>query len=232
MGLMGSHTNSAYKIITSGGQISSSTLIHRVRLGLGSKIFMINLIAISLEGMDVILGMGWMTQQKVVLDLSDRVVAINSPTVGQTALYLPFKDGIDSCAYVTIISHLDEIPVVCEYPDVFPDELPGMPPDRDVEFVIELQPGTAPISERPYRMPPKELAEVKNQLQELLDKGYIRPSSSPWGYPALFIKKKVGSLRLCVDYRPLNVVTIKNKYPLEDHVWFEDRWMVASLCDE
>jgi hypothetical protein len=71
---------------------------------------------------------------------------------------------------VTIISPLDEIPVVCEYPDVFPDELPGMPPDRDVEFVIELQQGTAPISKRPYRMPPKELAELKNQLQELLDK--------------------------------------------------------------
>jgi hypothetical protein len=103
---------------------------------------------------------------------------------------------------------------VCEYPDVFPDELPGMPPDRDVEFVIELQPGTAPISKRPYRIPPKELAELKNQLQELLDKGYIRPSSSPWGCPALFVKKKDGSLRLCVDYRPLNVVTIKNKYPL------------------
>jgi hypothetical protein len=103
---------------------------------------------------------------------------------------------------------------VCEYLDVFLDELPGMPPDRDVEFVIELQPGTAPISKRPYRMPPKELAELKNQLQELLDKGYIRPSSSPWGCPALFVKKKDGSLRLCVDYRPLNVVTIKNKYPL------------------
>jgi hypothetical protein len=114
---------------------------------------------------------------------------------------------------VTIISPLDEIPVVCEYPDVFPDELPGMPLDRDVEFVIELQPGTAPISKRPYRMPPKELAELKNQLQELLDKGYIRPSSSPWGCPALFVKKKDGSLRMCVDYRPLNAVTIKNKYP-------------------
>jgi hypothetical protein len=85
-------------------------------------------------------------------------------------LYLPFKDGTDSCAYVTIISPLDEIPVVCEYPDVFLDVLPGMPPDRDVEFVIELQPGTAPISKRPYRMPPKELAELKTQLQELLDK--------------------------------------------------------------
>jgi hypothetical protein len=103
---------------------------------------------------------------------------------------------------------------VCEYPDVFPDDLPGMPPDRDVEFVIELQLGTAPISKRPYRMPPKKLAELKIQLQELLDKGYIRPSSSPWGSPALFVKKKDGSLRMCVDYRPLNAVRIKNKYPL------------------
>jgi hypothetical protein len=101
---------------------------------------------------------------------------------------------------VAITSQLEEIPVVREFADVFPDELSGMPPNRDVEFVIELQPGTAPISKRPYRMPPKELAELKTQLQELLDKGYIRPSSSPWGCPALFVKKKDGSLRLCVDY--------------------------------
>jgi hypothetical protein len=87
-----------------------------------------------------------MTQQKVVLGISYRVVEINSPTVGHTTLYLPFKDSTDSCAYVTTISPLDEILLVCEYPDVFPDELPGMPPDRDVEFVIEIQPGTAPIS--------------------------------------------------------------------------------------
>jgi hypothetical protein len=158
--------------------------------------------------------MNWMTQHKVVLDISDRVVAIDSPKVGHTTLYLPFKGGTDSCAYVTIISHLDEIPVVCEYPDVLPDELPAMPLDRDVEFVIELQLGTTPISKRPYRMPPKELAELKNKLQELLDKGYICPSSSPWGCPTLFVKKKDGSLRMCVDYRPLNEVTIKNKYPL------------------
>ena len=103
--------------------------------------------------------------------------------------------------------------MVCEYADVFLDDLPGLPPDRAIEFVIELQPGTAPISKRPYRMPPKELAELKIQLQELLDKGYIRPSSSPWGCPALFVKKKDDCLRLCVDYRPLNAVTIKNKYP-------------------
>ena len=96
---------------------------------------------------------------------------------------------------------------------MFPDDLPGMPPDGEIEFIIELQPGTAPISKRPYRMPPKELAELKIQLQELLDKGFIRPSASPWGCLALFVKKKDDSLRLCVDYRPLNAVTIKNKYP-------------------
>ena len=109
---------------------------------------------------------------------------------------------------------LEAIPVVCEFPDVFPEELPGMPPDREVEFVIELLPGTAPVSKRPYRMPPNELAELKKQLQILLDKGFIRPSSSPWGCPVLFVSKKDGSLRMCVDYRPLNEVTVKNKYPL------------------
>jgi hypothetical protein len=104
---------------------------------------------------------------------------------------------------------------VCEFLDVFLDELPGLPPDRDVEFGIELVPGTAPISRRPYRMPPDELAELKKQLEELLKKGFIRPSKSEWGCPALFVKKKKeGTLRMCVDYRPLNAVTIKNKYPL------------------
>jgi hypothetical protein len=214
LGLKGSHTTSDYKIITPGGQITSNILICGVGLGLGSKIIPTNLIVINLVGMDVILGMEWMNQHKVILAISDRVAEINSPMVGHTTLYLPFKDGTDSCAYVTIITPLDEIPIVCEYPDILPDELPGMPPDRDVEFVIELQPGTAPISKTPHRMPPKELAELKTQLQELLDKGYIHPSSSPWGCPALFVKKKDGSLRMCVDYRPLNAVTIKNKYPL------------------
>jgi hypothetical protein len=89
-----------------------------------------------------------------------------------------------------------------------------MPLDQDVEFTIELQPDTAPISKQLYKMTPKELAELKIQLKELLDKGYIHPSSSSWGYPVLFVKKKDQSLRLCIDYRPLNVVTIKNKYPL------------------
>ena len=97
---------------------------------------------------------------------------------------------------------------------LFLDDLPSLPPDRDVEFVIELKPSTALVSRRAYRMPPKELTELKIQLQELLDKGYIRPSSSPWGCHAIFVEKKDKTLRLCVDYCLLNKVIIKNKYPL------------------
>jgi hypothetical protein len=112
------------------------------------------------------------------------------------------------------VKSLADIPIVYEFPDIFPNDLSGLPPDRDVEFKIELLLGTAPISRRPYRMPPNELAELKVQLNKLLKKGLIYPSSSPWGCPAIFVKKKDQSLRMCVDYRPLNAVTIKNKYPL------------------
>jgi hypothetical protein len=109
---------------------------------------------------------------------------------------------------------LEDIKVVQEYPDVFPEELPGMPPDRDTEFHIELLPGTPPISKRPYRMPVNVLVELKKQIAELQAKGSIRPSSSPWGAPVLFVEKKDVTQWMCVDYRSLNEVTIKNKYPL------------------
>ncbi|XP_075492370.1 uncharacterized protein LOC142530420 [Primulina tabacum] len=101
---------------------------------------------------------------------------------------------------------LQDIDVVQDYPEVFADDVPGLPPDREVEFVIDLIPGTSPISKAPYRMAPTEMKELKTQLQELLDKGFIRPSSSLWGAPVLFVKKKDGSLRLCIDYRELNKV--------------------------
>ena len=158
--------------------------------------------------MNIILGMNWMAQHGVTIDIPSCAVEINSPNHGATTLHLPFRECINSCAFAMKDIKFEDIPVVCEYANIFLDDLPGMPPDRDIEFIIELQPGTAPISKRPYRMPPKELAELKIQLQELLDKGYIRQSSSPWGFPALFVKKKDDSLRLCVDYRPLNAVTI------------------------
>src|SRR5262249_34145160 len=109
---------------------------------------------------------------------------------------------------------VDQIPIVNEFPDVFPEELPGLPPEREIEFEIELQPGVNPISIPPYRLAPVELNELKVQLQDLMDKGFIRPSSSPWGAPVLFVRKKDGSLRMCIDYRQLNKVTVKNKYPL------------------
>jgi hypothetical protein len=108
----------------------------------------------------------------------------------------------------------DNIRVVRDFLDVFLEELLGMPPDREVEFVIDLLPGTAPISKWPYRMSVEELKELKKQITELQEAGYIRPSSSPWGAPILFVQKKDGSQRMCVDYRSLNDVTVKNKYPL------------------
>jgi hypothetical protein len=96
----------------------------------------------------------------------------------------------------------------------FPEELSGMPLDREIEFAIELVPGTTPIFKRPHRMTANQLAELNEQLQELLDKGYIHPSASPWGAPIIFVPKKDGTQRMCVDYRSLNEVTIKNKHPL------------------
>jgi hypothetical protein len=214
LGLSVLRVKNEFKIATPEGNISSSTLVKSVPLQLGSKIFETNLLTLGLDGIDVILGMDWMTHHKVLFDIAERRIEITSPAVGVSTLYLPLRGSMGPSAYVSIATSLEEIPVVCDYPDVFPDDLLGMPPDRDIEFVIELQPGTTPISKRAYRMPPEELAELKTQLQELLDKGFIRPSSSPWGCPAVFVKKKDGSLRLCVDYRPLNAVTIKNKYPL------------------
>jgi hypothetical protein len=104
--------------------------------------------------------------------------------------------------------------MVSEFPDVFPEELPGIPADRGIEFVIELMPGTAPIYKSSYRMATPELVELEDHIRELLEKGFIHPSSSPWGAPMIFVPKNDGTQRLCVDYRALNEVTVKNMYPL------------------
>jgi hypothetical protein len=208
------HTQGAFMIATPRGKVATNQLNCSIPIQLGSKVCKTTLLILGMDNMDIILGIDWMTQHQVILDVANLIVDVHSLTCGKFTLYLPSQETTRSCAFSMIELPLEKSLVVCEYADVFPDELPRMPPDRDIEFAIELQPGTAPIFKRPYRMPPVELAELKKQLQELLDKGFICPSTSPWGCPALFIKKKDESLRLCIDYRPLNAVTIKNKYPL------------------
>jgi hypothetical protein len=208
------HTQGSFMIATPGGKIVTNQLNRNVPFQMGSKIVKTTLLILGMDNVDIILGANWMTQHQVVLHVANCIVEVHSPTCGKFTLYLSSQETTRSCAFSMIELPLKKIPVFCDYADVFPDEFLGMPLDQDIEFAIELQPGTTPISKRPYRMPPAELAELKKQLQELLDKGFICPSTSPWGCPSLFMKKKDESLRLCIDYRPLNAVTIKNKYPL------------------
>jgi hypothetical protein len=128
--------------------------------------------------------MGWMKAHKALLDTATQVVQLDSQIHGIHVLQLSSVPTATPSVHHTAAENLEDIPVACDFPDVIPEHLPGMPPDRDVEFIIELQPGVAPISKRPYKMAPKELAELKVQLNELLDKVYIHPSSSPWKLPA------------------------------------------------
>jgi hypothetical protein len=175
------HTNGGITISTPGGRVATYQINRQVPIKFGSLVIRTTLLILGLDSVDIILGTDWLSRHQAVLDVAARAIEIHSPTCGETTLYLPNQGCTLSCAFTMIESPIEKIPVVCDYPDVFSDELPGMPPDWDIEFAIELQPGTAPISKRPYRMPPAELAELKKQLQELLDKGFIRPSTSSWG---------------------------------------------------
>jgi hypothetical protein len=155
-----------------------------------------------------------MRWHKAVLDISMILVHLDSPVYGKVTLHLPAISCIEASLHHVVDRKVEEIHVVQEFQDVFPDNLLGMPPKRAIEFKIELQPGTAPIAMAPYQMTQVELAELKVQLKDLHDKGYIRPSTSPWCCPTLFVKKKDEALHLHVDCRPLNAITIKNKNPL------------------
>jgi hypothetical protein len=203
-----------YVISTPGGQVDADRIVQKVPLDLSRRVIETDLIELNGQGIDVILGMSWMKWHKVVLDISARLVPLNSPVYRKVTLHLPVISRIKPSLHHMVERRLEDIHVVREFPNMFPDDLPGMPPERAIEFKIELHPSTTPISKAPYKMSREELVELKIQLKELLDKGFIRPSSSPWGCPALFVSKKDEGLRLCVDYRPLNAVTIKNKYPL------------------
>ncbi|KAK1651748.1 hypothetical protein QYE76_069553, partial [Lolium multiflorum] len=165
---------------------------------------------------DVILGMNWLESNGALIDCVNKTVSLKSPD-GSRMIYQGDKHTqievelqLNSMKEVK----LEDIPVVNEFQDVFPAELPGMPPDREIEFTIDLIPGTAPIAKAPYKMGPKELKELKEQLDDLEQKGFIQESVSPWGSPVIFVDKRDGGRRMCGDYRNLNNVTIKNKYPL------------------
>ena len=185
---------------------------------------------------DLILGTDWLSKYRALIDCYSRKVTLRLKN--GLILQLCGKQGVISqnlllkacfrgrrnleCAALFAITEKTPgannsvvcIPVVNEFPDVFPEELPGLPPKREIDFAIEVCPGTSQISISPYRMAPAELAELKKQLEELLQKGFIRKSTSPWGAPVLFVVKSDGTLCLCIDYRQLNRVTIKNRYPL------------------
>jgi hypothetical protein len=166
---------------------------------------------------------------KAVLDIAAHTMHLESPAHGSVVLQLPSPTYTTSTLHHIAAQNLEDIPVACEFPDVFSEDLPGMPLDQDVEFTIELQSSTAPISRWPYKMTPKKLAELKVQLKELLDKGYIHLSSSPWGYPALFMKKKDQSLRLCVDYQPLNAITSRTNILCPTSTFFLINLLVLSI---
>nr|BAH80025.1 putative retrotransposon protein [Oryza sativa Indica Group] len=196
---------------TPGNQVSSTRYCPSVTIEIEEVLFPSSLILLESKDLDVILGMDWLSRHRGVIDCANRKVTLTNSN-GETVSF--FASSPKSHGVVLNQVALQEIPIVQDYPDVFPEDLPGMPPKRDIEFRIDLVPGTNPIHKRPYRMAANELAEVKKQVDDLLQKGYIRPSTSPWGAPVIFVEKKDHTQRMCVDYRALNEVTIKNKYPL------------------
>jgi hypothetical protein len=202
-----------------GGKVHSDRICSNIRIEIRGIDFPADLVVMGTQWLDVILGMKWLYKNQATVSCDKRTVKLVSLSGKEvvTKLYLPkLEEG--AYHYLSVdnkeANPIEDIRIVSEFLDVFPEELPGMPPERKVEFAIELIPGTAPISKRAYRVSRPELVELKKQIDELLEKGYIRPSTSPWAAPVLFVEKKDGTKRMCIDYRSLNEFTVKNKYPL------------------
>ncbi|KAJ9544966.1 hypothetical protein OSB04_024673 [Centaurea solstitialis] len=196
---------------SNGELVKASKVVKKCTLSLEGKHFSIDLIPIKIRSFDIIIGMDRMSNHRATICCAEKIVMVALPEGGVLEVHgeKPKRD-----IKIAKDKRIQYIPVVREFPEVFPEELPGLPPYRQVEFHIDLVPKAAPVAKSPYRLAPSEMQELSNQLQELLDKGFIRPSSSPWGAPVLFVKKKDGSLRMCIHYRELNKLTIKNRYPL------------------
>ncbi|KAI3682772.1 hypothetical protein L1987_83010 [Smallanthus sonchifolius] len=222
--------------LANGKLINTEEVIQGCTLCLKNHTFSIDLLPVDLGSFDVVIGMDWLSKNHAEIVCFEKIVQIPLSN-GEVLSIQGEKSGVTlrmiNCmkarkclrkGYCVFLAHvvekkpkerrLEYIPIVRDYPKVFPEDLPGLPPPRQVEFRIDLVPGSAPIARSPYRLAPSEMQELSNQLQELLDKGFIRPSFSPWGAPVLFVKKKDGTFRMCIDYRELNKLTIKNRYPL------------------
>ncbi|GJX74376.1 putative reverse transcriptase domain-containing protein [Tanacetum coccineum] len=229
--------------LADGKIIGINTIIRGCTLNLLDHPFNINLMPVELCSFDVIIGMDWLSKYHALIDYAEKIVRIpwgnetlivhgdgsnqgdgtrlNIISCTKTHKYL-LKGHNVFLVHVTTKEtedksgekRLEDVPIVRDFREVFPEELPSLPPTRQVEFQIDLMPGSAPVARAPYRLAPPEMKDLLEQLQELSDKGFIRPSSSPWGAPVLFVKKKDGSFRMCIDYRELNKLMVKNRYPL------------------
>ncbi|GJW48755.1 putative reverse transcriptase domain-containing protein [Tanacetum coccineum] len=201
-------TDTTYDIeMAHGNLVGTNTVIQGCTLILLNQPFKIDLMPIKLSSFDVVIGMDWLSKYHARIICDKKVVRI--PIDGETLIIRAqvMEKKSDE-------KRLKDIPIVREFLEVFPEDLPGLPSVRQIEFQINLIPGASPVAYAPYRLAPSEMQELSNQLQELVDRGFIRPSTSPWGAPILFVKKKDGSFRMCIDYRELNKLTIKNRYPL------------------
>ncbi|XP_057747189.1 uncharacterized protein LOC130966409 [Arachis stenosperma] len=165
----------------------------QVGFKLEGRDFVHDLICLPMIGLEMILGFDWLSKNRVLLDCFERSIWFMSEGENGAVVAAGY--------YLNSVMNLDQIPVVRDFSEVFPEDIPEFPPQREIEFAIEMVPGARPVSIAPYRMAPIKLAELKTQLKELLNKKFIRPSVSPWGVPILLVKKKDGGMRLCVDYQ-------------------------------
>ncbi|GJT96243.1 putative reverse transcriptase domain-containing protein [Tanacetum coccineum] len=229
--------------LADGRIIGLNTILRGCTLNILNHPFNIDLMPVELGSFDAIIGMDWLVKYQAIIVCAEKIVRIpwgnetlivhgdGSNRGNEARLHIisytkTQEYMLKGCpvflANVTTKEtedksekkRLEDVPIVRDFPDVFPEDLPGLPPTRQVEFQIDLIPGAAPVARAPYRLAPSEMKELSEQLKELSDKGFIRPSSSPWGAPVLFVKKKDGSFRMCIDYQELNKLTVKNRYPL------------------
>ncbi|GJY27655.1 putative reverse transcriptase domain-containing protein [Tanacetum coccineum] len=209
--------NTSYEVeLADGKVVSTNTVLRSCTLVLLNHVFKIDLLPTRLGSFDVIIGMDWLSYHRAVIDCYEKIVRIPLPNgeILEVQGERPEKDPGSLACIKADEKKLDDIRVIQDFPEIFPDDLSGLPPVREIEFRIDLIPGASLVVKSPYRLAPSEMLELSNQLKELQEKGFIRPSHSPWGAPVLFVKKKDGAMIMCIDYRELNKLTIKNRYPL------------------